>query len=231
MSSRKTDKGIPDWKLERYLLGELDPEELRRIRQDVESNEPLQLQLEALKRSDREIRERYPAAWMSRQIQRKMIGSATQGREVKSRLWSRFWLLPAVPVGAVAAIVLALLVLPDTLTRHDGNQEGLRVGDSTRIKGLEAELRLFRKTETGSEPLRDGAVAREHDLVLIQYRAAAKAYGVIVSVDGRGTVTRHLPSDRSQAVQLQTNGIVSLDFAYELDDAPRYRHVNSKFGS
>jgi hypothetical protein len=45
---------------------------------------------------------------------------------------------------------------------------------------------------------------------------------VILSVDGRGVVTQHLPRDGTQAARLAAESQVLLDFAYELDDAPRW---------
>jgi hypothetical protein len=92
----------------------------------------------------------------------------------------------------------------------------------TRIKGLDPQILLFRKTEAGSERLENGAIAKEHDLILMQYAAAGRAYGVIFSVDGRDSITRHAPLKGSKPLQLQQEGPVSLDFSYELDDAPRW---------
>jgi hypothetical protein len=87
---------------------------------------------------------------------------------------------------------------------------------------LDPQILLFRKTETGSERLENGAKAREHDLVLIQYEAAGRPFGAIFSIDGRGSLTRHFPLEGSEAIQLEQDGAVSLDFSYELDDAPQW---------
>ena len=67
---------------------------------------------------------------------------------------------------------------------------------------------------------RTGTLARSGDLVQIAYRSDGLAYGAIFSVDGRGAVTRHLPAAGEQAVPLAKRD--TLDFAYELDDAPRW---------
>jgi len=90
--------------------------------------------------------------------------------------------------------VLAVLVGPPLLGPGDGP------GD--RVKGLEPTLLLFRKTPEGSEPLKDGAAARAGDLIRIGYRAAGQRWGVIVSVDGRGVVTRHLPRERARTLRV-----------------------------
>jgi hypothetical protein len=90
-----------------------------------------------------------------------------------------------------------------------------------RIKGLDPQITLFRKSGSGSERLADGALARRGDVVRLGYQAAGRPYGAILSIDGRGVVTRHLPRQGERAVALRGGGTVLLDEAYELDDAPR----------
>ena len=86
-------------------------------------------------------------------------------------------------------------------------------------------------TASGAEILQDGEKVGEGDTLQIGYVAAGQAYGVILSVDGRGTVTVHLPSASSVAQPLDQEGIVLMPFAYQLDDAPefeRFFFVTSK---
>ena len=45
---------------------------------------------------------------------------------------------------------------------------------------------------------------------------------MIVSVDGRGVVTEHLPQNESEAAALRAGGPVILASSYRLDDAPRF---------
>jgi hypothetical protein len=91
-----------------------------------------------------------------------------------------------------------------------------------RIKGLHPALSLFRKTANGSEILADGDVARAGDLIRIGYRAGGRHYGVIVSLDARGALTRHLPERGRTAAPLEARDIVLLGHAYQLDDAPAW---------
>jgi len=93
---------------------------------------------------------------------------------------------------------------------------------SDTIKGLEPTLMVYRRTATGSETLADGAPARAGDLLLLGYVAAGRRYGVILSLDGAGIVTMHLPANGSAAAPLRAGEIVLLDQAYELDDAPAW---------
>ena len=89
-------------------------------------------------------------------------------------------------------------------------------------QGPAAGLSLFRKTANGSETLADGDVAREGDVIRIGYHAVGRRYGVIVSLDGRGGVTRHLPERGATAAPLAPSEVVLLAHAYELDDAPAW---------
>ena len=66
------------------------------------------------------------------------------------------------------------------------------------------------------------ATPRARDVIRLGYQAAGRAFGVIVSMDGRGTVTQHLPATGTAAVALRPGGQVLLDAAYELDNAPRW---------
>jgi hypothetical protein len=94
--------------------------------------------------------------------------------------------------------------------------------DGIRLKGGGAELVVFRKTSDGSERLEPGATAGRGDLIRVGYRAAGRSYGAIVSTDGAGHVTVHLPRSGQSAAALEAGGTVLLDFSYELDDAPRW---------
>jgi hypothetical protein len=92
------------------------------------------------------------------------------------------------------------------------------------MKGLSPHLLVFRQRATPTseiERLLPGTTVRQHDLVQLAYHAAGRRYGVIVSIDGRGLVTRHLPELGPQAVPLKP-GPVALPQSYELDDAPAF---------
>jgi hypothetical protein len=89
-----------------------------------------------------------------------------------------------------------------------------------RVKGLRPSLAVFRKTDDHSETLADGDRARAGDLIRLGYRAAGRRFGAILSLDGRGHVTLHLPTQGRRAAALQGAEVVLLDHAFELDDAP-----------
>jgi hypothetical protein len=128
---------------------------------------------------------------------------------------ARWWTVPA----ALAAAVIVLMVLPLGSFWPTAIEEPV---STERVKGLEPHLRLYRKTVEGSEALEDGTAAKEGDLIRVGYRVIESRFGVILSVDGRGSVTLHLPQNGDRARPLKTDELVLLDVAYELDDAPRW---------
>jgi len=221
------DRGAPDLVLERYRLGELPAAEAEVLERRLKAEPDLAARLEALDRSDEEIRRRYPPAWLAAQIEgrRKPAARSIAG---PARQWLvRRWPVPAA-IAAAAALTLVVaprLVSPPSLEPAGGARpapSAPAVDSGDRIKGLQPSLVLFRKTDSGSETLADGAVARPGDVVRLGYRAAGRTHGVILSVDGRGLVTVHLPASGSEAAPLRSGETVLLDRAYELDDAPRF---------
>lgn len=220
MNPKAEDPRLPEWKLERFLLGELDSREMVQIGTQLESDEELRGKLEALRRSNQEILECHPVDWMGREIRRKLEGDASVDSKDRRRpLGIPLWQIQA--LSAVAVAVALLLFLPERESRRDTNQDQPDSITDTRIKGLEPQLLLFRKTAFGSERLENGARAHQGDWILVQYEAAGRNYGCILSIDGNGAMTRHAPLEGSEALRLTPNGAVSLDFSYELDDAPR----------
>jgi hypothetical protein len=202
------DRNIADVTLERYRLNELPAETTARLNRRVHDDEELRRRLEALQRSDTEIRGSDRLELVAARVQRSLAG---QGATAERKTWIS---VPRWGVPAAAAIVLAVLFIPRMTT--------LSPTDDERIKGLDPSLTLFRRVANGSETLADGAMARPGDLIRVGYRAAGRAYGVILSIDGRGNVTVHLPRHGDTAAPLGREPTVLLDYSYELDDAPRW---------
>ena len=214
----REDLPVSDYQLERYLLREMGAAELAELDRRVAADPVLAQRLAALERSNEELNRRYRPAWMGRRIEAKL----EQARRRRApRRWReyRFWAVPA-----AAALVLAAVAVP-TLFGPSAPDRGLPAGGEEaglRLKGGEAEPRLvlYRKLASGSEPLQDGALAGSGDVVQIVYRSGGLRYGAILSVDGRGAVTGHLPASGDKAVPLAERD--TLDFAYKLDDAPKW---------
>ena len=194
---------VPDLMLEQYRLNELPADAAGRLEQRLRNDPSLRSRLDVLVTSDADIARTYPSDWLARRIRARVSAAPAQAPHGFSRRLALS--------SAFALMVLALLV-PLAMTTNEGD----------RIKGLAPSLAVYRRTAQGSEKLADGALARAGDLLRVGYVSAGRDYGLILSIDGRGIVTRHLPVEGDQAAGLLNEGTVLLDSAYELDDAPAW---------
>jgi hypothetical protein len=97
------------------------------------------------------------------------------------------------------------------------------IPDEILVKGdAEPALKVYRQRGVAHWEIGDDDVVAAGDRLQLRYRAAGAAYGVIVSLDGRGHVTQHFPSARGASTALKSGGEVALDHSYELDDAPMF---------
>jgi len=229
--NEREERTVSDWQLERYLLREASASELADLDRRVAGDPVLAERVADLRRSNEQLLQRYPTRWMCRRIERKLRRS----RGGAPPRWSayRLWAAPALTAVLAVAAGTALLDRGTGSFLPAGDDDPAVPGRSApspgggavpaeRVKGVgdEPRLMIFRKLAGGHELLEDGSLARRGDLVQIAYRSDGLAYGAIFSVDGRGAVTRHLPAAGEQAVPLAKRD--TLDFAYELDDAPKW---------
>lgn len=207
MTTQPSATPIPDWKLERYLLGELPDVERARIAARLAADPVEAARLAALQADNQATLDTYRSAPMARAIEHKL--HAAGGRHAKKNPTRHLaWLVPL----AGALVLLFVLARPffgapdhPTVEQND-----------TRTKGGEPILRLDRKTDAGPERLRDGDELAAGATLQISYVAGDFTHGVILSIDGRGKVTRHFSG------ALETGGVTELEFGYQLDDAPDF---------
>jgi hypothetical protein len=222
---------ISDLTLEQYALGELAPEKESRVRAALESDAALRARLEALRESDRQILAAYPAEQMAAAIRARLEA----GRGLRRRDADRARQFPrqraarrapplalALPIAAAALLFISFFTVRERVLP----QLATSMTEATRLKGVRPHLTVYRKTAGGAEELASGQPARQRDVLQISYTAADARYGVIVSLDGRGTLTWHLPPGAAgapgAAPALTRQGEVVLSSAYELDDAPGF---------
>jgi hypothetical protein len=210
---------VSDLLLERYRLGEVDGLERERVDRLLAGDASLRLRLEQLARSDAEIDRSYPPVWRAERVRERLRRAGAAGASRRAPARAPRWLVPA---GVAAAAAVVLVLAPRIAGPPPSGPDVPQVEPGDRIKGMKPSLQLFRRTPDGSETLADGAVVRAGDVVRVGYRAAGRGFGVIVSIDGRGAVTLHLPAGGDQAAPLESGDTVLLDRAYELDDAPRF---------
>lgn len=92
----------------------------------------------------------------------------------------------------------------------------------TRVKSADQSLFVYHKTATGTELLGSAAKLGQNDEIQMAYFTAKKRFAAILSVDGRGSVTDHLPLHSRQALEVETAKPELLPYSYRLDDAPDF---------
>lgn len=224
-------KPISDLMLERMALGEIPAP-------DPSADPELTRLLAALRASNEEILKALPPDQVLAEIERRRaragrVASARPTSPVRRRKWSL-----ALAAAGVAAAVLVTMRTPATSPDPAQIPAAARTL-ATRTKGLRPQLRVYLAPPSPAGgpapraeapappspmPAASGDRAASGDVVQLAYVSADQPFGAIVSVDGRCTITWHLPRDGAgdTAVALQASGEVPLPDAYALDDAPSF---------
>lgn len=218
-----SENKVSDWMIERLAQGELDPATARSVRArlaaELGGEGPVQARLAALADEDRATLQHLPPSLMVPKI-RLRADEAPRAPGKQPRGPRLIWLSP------VAVAAMALLVYVGTKGPRAGSLSTANpAGDEeTTTKGATHLLAFRAPSLAGStiEQLGAGASVRAHDLLQLAYTAGDARFGVVVSVDGGGGVTQHLPVTPGAAVPLSAAGAVRLPTSYELDESPGF---------
>jgi len=231
---------IPDLWLEQYLLGELPAEKAAQIAALEQSDPDVRARIEALRSSNADILRDYPPRAIAARVAQHGAGN----RHPVVRIGR----LVPIAASALVAIAVVLWVThgggkrPPAPRESSGPRpQGISrmVDPGTRLKG-EPALLLYRVAgslgealdradaaadsapgdpASEAEPLVDGSIAATGDMIQIKYRASGAPFGMILSIDGRGTVTLHHPVFEKDDTRLTAGPATALSRSYELDDA------------
>jgi hypothetical protein len=193
------------WQIERYLLGELQASEAEGVARELARDEAAAGRARELLESNRRILGEHPPR-VAAAVIRQRLDAAAPAPSGRRR-----------PLALALATSAVVLVAGSVLFQAPEPPVG-----PNRIKGLRPGLLVYRHTPSGDEALADRASARSGDLVQVAYQAAGRAFGAIVSLDGRGAITVHHPPEGRAAARLVSGSPVRLTNAYRLDDAPRW---------
>ncbi len=224
---------IPDWKLEKYLTGDLPAEEMREIREMEATDEIFAGRVKMLREDNAAILKKLPFEKLSEKIAT-MPGrsNAEAGNTVRVNF-------KLVKLAAAAALVLAVVTVA-LFSQRSISQEGGTVlataantqlmemamadvsgDDGVRIKGLSARMEVWKKTGDSAVQMENLGEAREGDEIQLRYAVAEKCFGLLFSMDGNGTITMHM-GEGNRAIGLEPGKMTTLPFAYKLDNAPKF---------
>jgi hypothetical protein len=204
---------IPELLLEQYVLDELTAERRQAVEDARVADPSVQQRLDAIRASNGAVLKAMPPRVFAAAVDER--ARVTPNPSSNRRLWSL-----AVPV--LLAAVAVFVAVPVAISTLEDGPNGVRPVDVVRAKG-DPMVFVHRQQGRGEpEKLGEGDEVSEGDVLQVSYTAAGAEFGAIFSVDGRGTVTWHLPSNGHRATRLQEGAGVPLDHAYEIDDAPRF---------
>ncbi|MCD4813625.1 hypothetical protein K8S19_08035 [bacterium] len=202
---------IPLFMLEQYLLEELPADRMKAIARQLKTDSDLQQALASLKQSNQAIAQAYPASGMVAAIRCKTMPASQTGRQ---KWFPGKFTFPVLSMAAVAVVLFLAWPALQINVFHSG--------ETTRIKGNESRLFVYRKSEQSIDLLKNNQTVGRGDLLQIAYHSEAQSFGVILSIDGARQVTLHFPRTPDDTTKLAAAKKTLLPAAYELDDAPDF---------
>lgn len=209
-------KQISDFKLERYLLGELPEVEMAALRRREAEDELFAARVKMM----REEGERFLAENPFSALEDKLENDQ---RSVERSLWLRVAAVLVVAFGIFSVVVLNRQtdIVNDASATSGMDVAMADVDNGTRIKGMTAGLEVWKKMGDSAVQMVNLGEAREGDEIQLRYRVPQKCFGMLFSMDGNGTVTMHM-GEGNRAVELEPGKMTTLPFAYKLDNAPKF---------
>jgi len=236
---------IPDWKLERFLTGDLPEEEMNKLR-ELEANDAIFAnRVKMLREDNKAILSKLSFEEIAEKIAEmdaenaagkcSSVNGATSGTVTDSVARFRILKLASAAVLVLAVALVAFFAQRETAVMNErvgsdvasvqetqNTQVALAETQSdTRIKGLDARMEVWKKTSAGIAQLNDLDSVGEGDEIQLRYAVPEKCFGLLFSMDGNGALTLHM-GDGVKAIELAPGKMNSLPFAYKLDDAPYF---------
>lgn len=225
--------GIPEFVWEKWALGEASREEIQAI-EAATTPQQRATKRAGLEQSNRTILDAMPAEKAAADIRWRARQAALLPRRGTFRL-----LRVAIPVAASCLAVALWVVGPWTDQTTDPWSDSAEVPntalapkapidqaapaplETVRVKG-DPRLLLYRQKGDESVELKNRDTARPGDLIQVMVLASGAAHGVVLSKDGRGSVTLHFPESNAASTSLRQGDAWALPHSYELDDAPEF---------
>ena len=220
---------IPDWKLERYLTGDLPDSEMREIREMEATDEIFAGRVKMMREDNRAILKKMPFERLSERLDAMPAHSGNGSNRVGNGV--SFTLVKFATAAALVLAVVSVVLFSQREVVSPATDGGAQVMDvamvdsqdegDTRIKGLDARIEVWKKTADSAVQMSNLDEAREGDEIQLRYSVPEKCFGMLLSMDGNGTVTMHM-AEGNKAIALEPGKMTTLPFAYKLDNAPKF---------
>ncbi|OWV14100.1 hypothetical protein [Fibrobacter sp. UWB5] len=212
---------ISDFKLERYLLGELSEKEMRELQERELSDEIFAARVAEMRLQGKRFLAENPFADLEERIE----AAEAAGNSAEKAGQNILWLKVAAAL-VIALGIFSVVVLNRDVATYDNNAASMEVAmadvdDGTRIKGMQASLEVWKKTGDSAVQMVNLGDAYEGDEIQLRYRVPQKCFGMLFSMDGNGTITMHM-GEGNKAIELEPGKMTTLPFAYKLDNAPKF---------
>lgn len=211
---------ISDFKLERYLLGELSEKEMRELQERELSDEIFAARVAEMRLQGKRFVAENPFV----DLEAKMA-TAEQSANDEHNVVSVMWLKVAAAL-VIALGVFSMVLLNRNVETFDSKDAAMQVAmadvdDGARIKGMQVSLEVWKKTGDSAVQMVNLGDAHEGDEIQLRYRVPQKCFGMLFSMDGNGTITMHM-GEGNKAIELEPGKMTTLPFAYKLDNAPKF---------
>lgn len=209
-------KQISDFKLERYLLGELPEVEMAALRKREAEDELFAARVKMMREEGERFLAENPFSGLEDKLE-------NDQRSVERSLWLRVAAVLVVAFGIFSVVVLNRQtdIVNESSATSRMDVAMVDVDNGTRIKGMTAGLEVWKKMGDSAVQMVNLGEAREGDEIQLRYRVPQKCFGMLFSMDGNGTVTMHM-GEGNRAVELEPGKMTTLPFAYKLDNAPKF---------
>jgi hypothetical protein len=204
---------VPQPLLEQWLLGVLPPAQVTRVEENLRAAglEPTLVRAE-LEADNAAILEALPFA---------KVEARLEGARGNQQRWRPGLPALGLALGAAAAVIL-LLGLPAGDPGAKKPASGLAgVEDGTRLKGG-SRLLLYRVDGQSSELLTNGSQVAAGEAIQVLFQLEEPGCVAILSVDAKGAVSRHFPTDNRGCTEVSDLGPQSAPRGFVLDATPGF---------
>jgi len=210
--------------LEKYIFGELPRNQIREIKQHLGSKQKITEFAENINQKNQDFLQLYPFENFTKQSPlNNMIFASTPILEFSKR---QNILVSNRILGIAAMLILiitsSLVFWPRLEIAHIPPDDNITVSDpGIRSKGV-PRLLIFKKMDNQIRLLQPGNQVKTGDVLQLTYLSENAKYGLIISIDGRGLITRHFPKGNDDTKLSKNQNKTALNNAYKLDDDPDY---------